>query len=145
MNLQYLPATEQDIDTIFALSKALIHSYEDLSSIAYDSVMDWVSRKIRKNIFSYTCVYREGQKVGYYRLSPEGDCMELDDLYVLPPFRGQGIGSAVVTRCIEQTQLPIMLYVFTRNTRAIALYQRMGFRIDRAVSPTRCIMIRENL
>lgn len=145
MNLQYLPATQQDTEIIFGLSRDLIHRYEDLSAIAYDRVMDWVHRKIQENIHSYTCVYLDDQKAGYYRFIPEGDGMELDDLYILPQFQGRGIGTAVIAKCCEQTQLPIMLYVFTKNIRAIALYERMGFRIDRTVSPTRCIMIREKL
>ena len=145
MDLQYLPATESDIEAIFQLSTDLIHRYEDLSSIDYDRVISWVRRKIQENILTYTCVYQDGQKVGYFRFVSQGDCMELDDLYILPDFQGQGIGKAVVAMCCAQTTLPVMLYVFTGNSRAIALYQRMGFRFDRTVSPTRCTMIRENL
>ena len=71
--------------------------------------------------------------------------MELDDFYILPQFRGRGIGTAVLEKCIRESSLPIFLYVFTRNTGALNLYQRMGFRIAEQISSTRSIMRREVL
>lgn len=145
MNLTFEPAAPQDADIIFQLGKDLIHRYEDLSAISYDRVMDWVRSKITDDIHSYTRVLLEGQTVGYYRFVPSKGMMELDDLYVLPPFQNQGIGTQIIHNCCDQTALPIMLYVFTKNTRALTLYERMGFRISRTVSSTRCIMIKEKL
>lgn len=144
MELQFLSATEADRDVIFAQCKALIDAYEDVSAIDYDRVLDWVQRKIRENISSYTCVWLKGEKVAYFRLCPEDRGLELDDLYVLPPFRGRGIGRRIVKHCIDHGKT-LSLYVFTANTGAMRLYENLGFRIDRYVGTTRCIMIREAL
>ena len=76
---------------------------------------------------------------GYYRFAPDGDKMELDDLYVLPEYRSRGVGTAVLRRCLAQGK-PIYFYVFTGNVRAVALYEREGFCKAEDVSPSRMIM-----
>ena len=65
----------------------------------------------------------------------------LYNVYTLPEYRGRGIGTAVLRRCLAQGK-PVYLYVFTGNVRAVALYEREGFRKVEDVSPTRCIMAR---
>ena len=55
--------------------------------------------------------------------------MELDDLYVLSEYRGQGVGTAIIQKCCCETELPVFLYVFKENNPAVSLYEKMGFRI----------------
>jgi len=144
MKLSYLPADERDIEAIYALERALIEQYEDMASIDADEVFAWVRRKLTKRIGEYLRIVCDGETAGYIRVvPPEDGRVELDDLYLYPKYQGRGIGTAVLRRCIEQTELPLWLYVFRRNTRAIALYERLGFRIVETISPTRCIMQRE--
>ena len=142
MVLTYVPAEHSDAGTIFSLSKALIDAYEDTAAIDYEKVLAWVRRKIETNIGTYTCILCDGQKAGYFRLCPAGGMTELDDLYILPEFRNKGIGTAVLRKCLGEAVLPVMLYVFTKNTGAMALYSRLGFRIQEYVGGTRCIMVR---
>lgn len=53
----------------------------------------------------------------------------LDHLYVDPAFQGVGVGSFLLER-IQQSGLDaVTLYVFQRNTRARAFYERHGFRL----------------
>lgn len=141
MVLTYEAATDADIPVIFAQAKALVDAYEDRSAIDYDRVMAWMERKITKLIANYTRVCRDGEICAYYHLAQDG---ELDDFYVLPDFRGQGIGSAILTNCIREEKAPLWLYVFTENRRAMALYQRFGFRVQETVGTTRAIMRRED-
>ena len=143
MELTFAPASAQDADSIFALSKQLIDDYEILETIPYDKVMAWVRRKIDTHISEYSCVFLEGQKAGYFRFHPNEGGMELDDLYILPAFRNRGIGTAIIRKCCTETHLPVMLYVFTRNTGALALYRRLGFRVTREIGESRCIMVRQ--
>ncbi|OUP26372.1 GNAT family N-acetyltransferase [Faecalibacterium sp. An192] len=146
MLLTYQPADASDLDALFAFNKELIDQYEDLSQIPYQKVLAWVRQKLEQQIQEYTCILADGQKAGYYHFSPmDSDTMELDDLYLFPAFRGHGIGTAVIQKCCAETSQPIMLYVFQKNTGAIALYQRMGFQIQcttQNVSSTRYIMRR---
>ena len=139
-SLSYGSVSAQDADVIFRLSRELIDRYENVREIQYDKVLAWVRRKIEQNLAEYSRIIADGITVGYYRLHPAEGKTELDDFYVLPEYRGRGIGTQVLQTCIAQTQSPIFLYVFTENTDAIRLYERMGFRITKSAGSTRYIM-----
>lgn len=142
MELNYEQASGADVEAIFALSKALIDQYEDVESIDYDKVLQWVRRKIGAQIGEYQRVLMDGDLAGYVHFHPDGERMELDDLYILPEYRGRGIGTAVVEKCCAETEKPVYLYVFRRNEGAVWLYQRLGFEIVQEVGSSRYIMQR---
>ena len=137
MTLQFQVADSSHIAAIYAQAKQLIDTYEDLESIDYDKVLSWVARKIKQNISQYTAVLCGGEICAFYRLCDDG---ELDDLYVLPEFQNRGIGTAILEKCISERKEPIWLYVFSRNTRAITFYERIGFSRREAVGNTRMIL-----
>lgn len=140
--LRYVTATEQDIQTIYSLSKSLIEDYEDLSCVDYLRVLRWVESKIRNNIQKYNVILCNDEKVGCFCLEQHGDKWELDDFYILPLFRNMGIGTAVLSHICENIAGCIYLYVFTNNKGAISLYERFGFKSVQTVSNTRQIMER---
>lgn len=145
MTLSYSPAQPEDIDQIDLLCKELIQTYEQLDSIDYPKVLRWVRQKIESSIGEYTVLCADGMKAGYYHFYRNGDSLlELDDLYLFPPFQNQGIGTAVIQKCCASTTEPIQLYVFARNTRAVALYERLGFQITATVHQTRYIMRKQH-
>ena len=143
MNLSFTPALPEDVDAIFRLNKELIDRYESIRDIPYDDVLNWVRHKIETAIHSYTRVYADGIHAGFYRFIPAGDRMELDDLYIFPEFQRRGIGTRIIETCCNETEKPVMLYVFVRNIDAWKLYQRLGFEIYETVKNTRYIMVRE--
>ena len=145
MHLTFHPAAAEDIAPLVALNRDLIETYEDLTAIDLPRVLAWTERKITKNLSQYSCIFSEGQKVGYFRLCPGEAETELDDFYIFPDFRSRGIGTEVLLRCIREQTKPLTLCVFTKNTGAMALYSRMGFRVTENISHTRCIMRREVL
>lgn len=144
MQLTYQHAQSPDIQVIYTFAKELIDLYEDKSQINQAKVLTWVHQKIENHIQEYTCIFVDGKKVGYYRFSPFDETrMELDDLYIFPSYRGRGIGTTVIQKCCAETKQPILLYAFQKNKRALALYQRLGFRIQyqtSSVSNTRYIL-----
>ena len=140
--LIYTPAKDDDASLIITQCKELVQRYEDPALVDMDQVLSWLERKIRKNISQYTCVLRGDEKVAFFCFSKEENAFELDDLYVLEPYRNQGIGSEILKHCVALTEKPIFLFVFTANAGAIRLYRRHGFTEDKQVSPTRMIMTR---
>jgi ribosomal protein S18 acetylase RimI-like enzyme len=57
--------------------------------------------------------------------------VELRKFYVDPPYHGQGVANALMQRVLENVQdvTTLWLSVFSENPRAIAFYQRWGFRV----------------
>ena len=142
MQLSYELAKREDAPAIFAFARELIERYETDPDLDLSMALDWTRRKIEKRIDEYTRVLADGEIAAYYRLAPDGERLELDDLYVLPAFRDRGIGTAMLRRCLALGK-SVYLYVFTGNTRAMALYEREGFCRVEDVSPTRCIMVQD--
>jgi ribosomal protein S18 acetylase RimI-like enzyme len=71
-------------------------------------------------------VATEGEKIAGFSALNGG---HLGHLYVDPAFQGIGVGSFLLER-IQQSGLDaVTLYVFQRNTRARAFYERHGFRL----------------
>ena len=145
MELSFQTARQEDMEVLFRFNRDLIDQYEDIQAIPYEGVLNWVRQKIEENINSYTRIYADGRHAGFYRFIPNGDQMELDDLYIFPEFQNQGIGTRILKKCCRESDRPVMLYVFSRNTGAWKLYQRMGFQIRETIKNTRYIMVRENL
>ncbi len=139
-NIQYKQSSQSDIDNIYNLSKELIDKYEDVQNIDYDFVLKWTYKKIKSNIDQYTSIYLNETLIGYYHFHEENGMMELDDFYILDSYRNQGIGSIVLKKCIDESNLPIFLYVFIKNEKAIQLYKKFGFEIIENVKETRYIM-----
>ena len=142
MNIGFSIATETDIQPIFEQCKSLVDDFEDISAIDHSKVLEWLKRKIQTNITKYTAITLDGNKVGYYCLDKQGEKWELDDFYILPAYRGLGIGTAVLSSICNSTDGCIFLYVFSKNIGAVSLYKRFGFETVRVVSDTRQIMER---
>ena len=51
----------------------------------------------------------------------------IDQLYVLPEYVGQGLGSRLLAHAQAQLSRPIRLYTFQANDRARRFYERHGY------------------
>ena len=102
MKLKYEAADARDAETLYAFNKELIDTYEDTDKMEYDKVLLWVRKKIEKNINEYTRVTLDGKTVGYFYFHKADGENEIDDLYVLPEYRGRGIGTEIINKCIKE-------------------------------------------
>jgi ribosomal protein S18 acetylase RimI-like enzyme len=70
------------------------------------------------------------EPVGMLRVERRPDEMVLVVVEVLPEWQGQGIGTRVVSRVVQEAGgVPVSLHVLKGNP-ARALYERLGFVID---------------
>ena len=71
-----------------------------------------------------TVAEHEGRVAGFLALA--GDWVE--HLYVAPGAQGRGLGSALLAQAQGRRER-LQLWVFQRNTRAIAFYEHHGFAV----------------
>ena len=133
--IEYTSAEQRDLPLLFALNKALIEGYEDLTAVDLPRVLGWMEKNLQRHLGDFRRILYDGKLAGFFCLS-EG---ELDSLFVLPQFRRKGIGTQVIRHC-QDVSPALFLYVFRKNTGAVELYRRMGFEITQKVGTTRYIM-----
>lgn len=138
--VDFAPAQQQDIPLLCQLSRELILTYEDPTQVDIPECLAWMERKFTKRLSEYHRILWEGQLAGFIRACAGPEKLELDDLYILPGFRGQGIGTQALGRCLRESRRPVFFYVFCRNQGAIRLYQRLGCVITRQPDSTHYIM-----
>jgi ribosomal protein S18 acetylase RimI-like enzyme len=79
---------------------------------------------------SYDVVVTGGELVGRLYVDRAGEVVQVIDIALLPAQRGRGIGTALLTRVIDEAEAlgkPVRLSVELSN-RARRLYERLGFR-----------------
>lgn len=77
--------------------------------------------------YHWYCVYLNGRRVGSaYALEYRG-FVETDDLFVLPAFRGRGIGTFLLSHIRRQFDGILYLHAEADNP-AVRLYEKLGFK-----------------
>lgn len=82
----------------------------------------WVEHQVLAS-GGVTVAERSGEILGFSAL--RGD--HLDHLYVAPGVQGLGIGSVLLGRLKKDSGHSLSLYVFQKNKRARAFYEKHGF------------------
>lgn len=77
-----------------------------------------------EHLIGQTYVYDDGVVKGFIRLNGE----EIDKLFVEPVLQGHGIGARLLDFAIAEKNARF-LWALEKNTKAIAFYERHGFRL----------------
>lgn len=100
---------------------------------AYDEMCDGGSARVRGLALEH-----EGTLVGFCSLSfgysteAGGPVVFLEETSILPEYRGKGLGQQLfefIKKDYRGNAARLRLDVAPENTRAIALYERMGFKV----------------
>ena len=124
-------AMASDSEFVFIVKEAAFREY-------VEQVWGWddsYQRKLHNRRFAAqdVCIiqFREID-VGFLAISHTLDMFKVNQLFILPEYQGRGIGSACMTRIIDDANLegkPVVLQVLKVNTRGVVFYQRLGFTI----------------
>lgn len=136
--MQIRSATADDVPTVFGLIQALAE-YEKLSDAVVGS-----AEALAEHLFECPCIEailaeQEGQPVGFalffssYSTFLTRPGIYLEDLFVLPEYRGQGIGKALLShlaqQVLERNGGRLEWSVLDWNQPAIAFYRKIGATI----------------
>lgn len=120
-----------DSEFVFIVKKAAFQEY-------VEQVWGWddsYQRELHNRRFAAqdVCIIQFcGADVGFLAIFHTSDMLKVNQLFILPEYQGRGIGSACMTRIIDDANLEqrsVKLQVLKVNTRGIAFYQRLGFTI----------------
>jgi GNAT superfamily N-acetyltransferase len=137
--LRLRPAAEQDLGEILALIRELA-DYEKLLH-EVDATEDGLRRDLFGNTPRAHCDIAEwsgkvaGFALWFYNYSTfRGRAgIYLEDLFVRPPFRGSGIGRALIAnlaqRCLDEGLPRLQWQVLDWNEPSIAFYDSIGARV----------------
>ena len=123
-----MPATDVEISTDRSrLDVELIHGFLSQSS-------HWAQGRSRgvveRTIANSLCfgAYLDDKQVGFARVITDYAVIGyLADTFVVPEWRGQGIGEALVEAIVEHPDLAGLQVVLLRSTDSHSLYARFGF------------------
>ena len=139
-SLEILPMTPDHID---GFHRTLDHIARERRYLAFleapplDSTRAFVLDLIRRGCPQYVAV-AEGEVVGWCDLTPKDRPVYAHagvlGMGLLPPFRGRGVGTRLMTTVLAAARRArlrrVELTVRETNTSAIALYAKMGFEVE---------------
>jgi len=134
------PATQQDGPFLYRLLKATMQEYvaqtwgwdEEWQQAYFWARFDPAHRQI---------IVRDGQDIGVLTVEEHADEILLSQIYILPGYQGQGVGTALIRSVLQRgaaLRLPVRLRVLKVNP-ARRLYERLGFAVT-AETEERCFM-----
>jgi diamine N-acetyltransferase len=89
----------------------------------------WIAEDDSHAALGYATLRRGSTADGVVATRPA----EVQRIYVDPAWHGHGVGNALMHTCVEHAKLwhcdVIWLGVWERNPRAIAFYEKVGFRV----------------
>ncbi|MGC8825123.1 MAG: GNAT family N-acetyltransferase [Bacteroidales bacterium] len=143
--IKFIVATPDDIPVIQRLAHEIWYAYYpsiiSLEQIAY--MLDWMysSQTIEREMaddYQWRLLQQKNEPIGFisYHFEKPVQEVKLNKIYVLPAFHGQGIGKQALQYVIEQAKemgaTAVYLTVNKKNHRAIEVYLRFGFFIERS-------------
>lgn len=135
-NLILRSTTPQDVPTLFQLIKGLAE-YEKLSHAVTGNIADLEAHLFGDRIYAEAILAElDGKAVGFALFFPNYSTfltkpgIYLEDIFVLPEYRHQGIGKALLIHvaklAVERDCGRLEWSVLDWNAPAIGFYQRMG-------------------
>lgn len=134
MNLKIIPITEED-------REFFIYVHHTAYRPVVEKMFGWDEKTqngYANNAFdggNLSVVWLEDKKIGVVGIEEHPEFLWLKEVFLLPEYQGQGIGSQIVSDSIEKARLvgkEIRLQTLKANLGAKSLYERHGFNVTEA-------------
>lgn len=109
------------------------HLYEEANPFAdFETILGWTKRNLRE-FPDYHWVFEHGGRVvGAISGILEGEEGHIEDIAVLPEFRGNGIGTQLIRHLLDRYETfgisTVGLWAHEKNWDAIPFYENIGFK-----------------
>lgn len=128
-NYQLIPATINNLQLLkeFKL-KTIFNNEENISIEEKNKILKYVNQTTSQYINDYQLIVVSNKIVGCLLLREYEDGKLLDELYLIPEYRNQHIGTSIIMKIISTFPI-IYLYVYKENKIALNLYLKYQFKI----------------
>ncbi len=128
-NYQLIPATINNLQLLkeFKL-KTILNNEENISIEEKNKILKYVNQTTSQYINDYQLIVVSNKIVGCLLLREYEDGKLLDELYLIPEYRKQHIGTSIIMKIISTFPI-IYLYVYKENKIALNLYLKYQFKI----------------
>ena len=122
-------STKEDIDRLIEYKKQTILAFEkDITEEQYNKVMNYIVNDINENLDKCMNIVLDDKIIGMVMLTDKDDGKLLDELYIEEEYRNQGIGTDIIKNILKENKI-VYLWVYKANTKAISLYNKLGFKV----------------
>lgn len=124
-------ASVDDIEFMIRLEQKTCRTY-------FENVSDWTAEYQREHFYAYfkpkyvSIIQDDSQLMGAFSFFSKKNVIFILYVYLLPEFQGQGIGTFILKGIIRMAKAqgkPIVLNTFKKNTKALRLFIRLGFKV----------------
>ncbi len=128
-NYQLIPATINNLQLLkeFKL-KTILNNEENISIEEKNKILKYINQTTSQYINDYQLIVVSNKIVGCLLLREYEDGKLLDELYLIPEYRNQHIGTSIIMKIISTFPI-IYLYVYKENKIALNLYLKYQFKI----------------
>lgn len=128
-NYQLIPATINNLQLLkeFKL-KTVLNNEKNISIEEKNKILKYVNQTTSQYINDYQLIVVSNKIVGCLLLREYEDGKLLDELYLIPEYRNQHIGTSIIMKIISTFPI-IYLYVYKENKIALNLYLKYQFKI----------------
>ena len=131
--LAYRKATAEQLGSLLRLLRDEAGGYLEPTLRLMGATWDEFAEKVR-TVGQVRAVVRGRTTVGFVWIEARARTLHMHGIALEPPFRGQGIGTAVfhdLEKEFRNSADALELGVHESNPRACELYERLGFRVEK--------------
>jgi len=134
MDLNFRDALSKDSDFIFEVKKEALGPYiEETWGWDEDFQREFHLQSYEPSKVNILCISGT-EDIGYVEIRAKENHIAITGIYILREFQNIGIGTAVIKKTIKSAMekgLSVKLGVLKANKKALRLYERLGFEIER--------------
>lgn len=129
--LKVRKAVEGDVDFTSSVKEAAFREYAE-QVWGWDEINQRELHDLRFASQEVPIIQFRRTDVGFFATSSTADWVREYEIFILPEYQQKGFGSACMSRIVADARArkkAVTLHVLKINTRGIAFYQRLGFKI----------------
>lgn len=131
MDYKLINANRDNIKMIIKYKLNNIFEYAiNLSNEEIDKIKNYVNNHVKAQFKNYKMISVDNKIVGCILVEKKDDGVLLDEIFIEKEYRNSKIGSDIIKKVLFHDSI-VYLWVYKKNTKAISLYKKLGFIVNK--------------